>query len=194
MIRFGRARTVALAWALVLSWMVTAAALADDINCNGVDHDDEPPVDLDDPLCQAHQDDEGQPWPSADSYLLYGIHGCAFPLDPNVVDSDDDGLGAGSFVLSFDGQDEHWFVELLCDNCPDHPNADQSDRDDDGRGDACDTCPDGDGVGDQCSDTPGWRGSGPPGCWSGQSPRGPGGWIAVVSLAMALWARRKAEL
>ena len=55
-------------------------------------------------------------------------------------------------------------VEDALDNCPDTPNADQSDVDGDGRGDVCDNCPtdynpdqadsDGDGIGDACDPTP----------------------------------------
>lgn len=44
------------------------------------------------------------------------------PPDPEDVDADGLALGA--------------------DNCPETPNADQADADDDGRGDACDPCPD----------------------------------------------------
>ena len=56
-------------------------------------------------------------------------------------DTDEDGIG------------------LLCDNCPDNANADQTDADGDGAGDACDNCPeanpdqadlDGDRLGDLC--------------------------------------------
>jgi len=40
----------------------------------------------------------------------------------------------------FDADGDGWTDDL--DNCPDDPNADQSDRDGDGVGDVCDSCPD----------------------------------------------------
>ncbi len=41
-----------------------------------------------------------------------------------------------------------------CDNCIAVVNPNQADRDDDGRGDLCDNCPDSDNVGDSCDNCP----------------------------------------
>lgn len=92
--------------------------------------------------------------------------GITDPTDTNG-ETDDDG-GGGEVVdaeipavwtdTSGDG------VPDIYDNCPNHYNPEQEDRDTDGVGDVCDNCPDHynpdqtdslmDGVGDACSETP----------------------------------------
>lgn len=67
--------------------------------------------------------------------------------------------GAKQVSLRY-GSTSHPSRLVFLDNCPDVPNPDQMDSDDDGAGDACDNCPglanggqhdlDGDGLGDAC--------------------------------------------
>lgn len=91
--------------------------------------------------------------------LLVG--GCAF--DPGTLSEDDgsagSGAGSGSSAADTDGDGE---LDIT-DNCANVGNVDQRDHDDDGRGDACDSCPhlmdsgvdgDGDGVGNVCDPHP----------------------------------------
>jgi len=68
-------------------------------------------------------------------------------------------VGIEDLTSDLDGDE----IGDACDNCPNSPNADQSDGDGDGVGDVCDNCPDisnadqadvdGNGVGDACEVT-----------------------------------------
>jgi len=152
-----------LAATCLLTAAIPAPASATDLNCNGLEHDLEPAVDLTDPQCLATLDALGQPYANADHYLLHDLHGCAFPLDSSN-DPDGDGYGSGNVSLIDPGLGVALLVTLVCDscptlfdpfqtdmdgdevgdgcdNCPGTPNEDQIDRDFDARGDDCDRCP-----------------------------------------------------
>jgi hypothetical protein len=143
--------------------LLAGLALADDpqdLNCNGIDVADEPLVDVLDPACSAHTDSHDQVLSSADYYYDYFSFGCQYFLPDLGVDDDDDGLAQGSVDILYSDGTVCRAVNLDCDNCPDHPNQDQADLDDDGVGDACDNClevdnpdqddPDGDRLGSAC--------------------------------------------
>jgi len=94
-----------------------------------------------------------------------------FDQEDLLGDCDDDGILDGADPLPFDFDDDGF--NGLDDNCPDVQN-DQTDTDDDGKGDACDNAPndfnpnqkdaDGDGVGDVADACPDVSGSEPNGC------------------------------
>lgn len=113
--------------------------LAQDLNCNDIGVEDEPSVDLTDPVCAANVDSEGVPFPNADWYYDYGSFGCTWPMID--YDSDEDGLGGGYFDLGDANGQPTLAIFLTCDNCPVDTNPDQTDSDCDGYGDPCDTCP-----------------------------------------------------
>ena len=86
-----------LAALIVLAALVApGGAQAVDLNCNGIEEEVEPLVDLADELCLATTDDDGVPWPNSDYYLQYEDFGCLYPLLP---DNDYDGDGFGSGML-----------------------------------------------------------------------------------------------
>ena len=82
--------------------------------------------------------------------------GCFF-CSMNQEDSDHNGIGDACDYYSDGDRDG---VPDIRDNCPSHPNSDQTDSDGDGIGDVCDNCPlvqnpnqedmDRDGIGDAC--------------------------------------------
>jgi RHS repeat-associated protein len=87
---------------------------------------------------------------------------CNTGCSARYYDADDDGHGVGPAKQRC-GASEHWVTDGT-DNCPEVPNADQTDTDTDGVGNACDNCPsvsnsdqvdvDGDKVGDACDNCP----------------------------------------
>lgn len=129
-------------------------SIMQDLNCNGIDVDDEPPIVVGDD-CD---------YDTNDLYWDYHIWECEYPTDSydddgdllsmgtiNIEDSDNPGLPHGTFALS-------------CDNCGDDFNPEQADIDMDGAGDLCDNChfvmnptqdnSDGDCHGDDCDNCP----------------------------------------
>lgn len=113
-------------------WMFAAgAALAQDVNCNGIHAEDEPLVDVADPVCAANIDPKtGLPFETADRYYDYFTFGCNRLLDDSF-DIDADGFGTGLVVV---GPAQ---TQLVCDNCPSTNNPDQADTNFDGIGNAC---------------------------------------------------------
>ncbi|MFT4976311.1 MAG: hypothetical protein ACI8S6_002207, partial [Myxococcota bacterium] len=136
--------------------LMSALALADDLNCNGVLDGDEALVSFADPDCAA------QGYSSADAYLFYGTFGCRYPIAAYDIDGD----GLVGAVVSFPATDPtpDLVMTLSCDNCEGIFNPKQSDIDEDDVGDECDVClevfdpeqlsSDGDGLGDECDNCP----------------------------------------
>ncbi len=129
-------------------------SISQDLNCNGIDVDDEPEIEV----------SEDCDFDTNDLYWDYHIWECDYPTDSydddgdllsmgtiNIEDSDNPGLPHGTFSLS-------------CDNCGDDFNPEQADIDMDGAGDLCDNChfvmnpmqtnSDGDCHGDDCDNCP----------------------------------------
>jgi uncharacterized protein (TIGR03382 family) len=120
-----------------------------DLNCNGIDFNDEPDIDPPDD-CD---------YDSNDLYWDFFRFECEFPTDN--FDDDGDLLSQGTITIpSGDTSLTSLMVSLACDNCGDDFNPDQADMDADGAGDLCDNCPmvenpmqeasDGDCLGDYC--------------------------------------------
>ena len=63
-----------------------ASGVIQDLNCNGVEVEEEPPVDLADPVCAENLGQEGNPFPNADYYVGYDWFGCAYPVIPTLAD------------------------------------------------------------------------------------------------------------
>ncbi len=132
--------------------------LAQDLNCNGIEFSDEVAVDLSDPLCAANVDEYGVPYASADYYVDYASFGCAYFV--GEMDTDGDGLGAGSITIMDEYGLPELSIQLACDSCPEDFDNTQYDTDCDGVADVCDNCPtqiqvyftnsDGDTLGDCC--------------------------------------------
>lgn len=112
-------------------------ALWQDINCNGVAVEDEPPLDASDPECEAHENRLGESQFSADWYHDIGSFGCMF--DMQGYDADEDGFGAGRLVVETP-DNSPWRVFELCDNCELYSDSWLWDADCDGIGDFCDVC------------------------------------------------------
>jgi hypothetical protein len=114
-----------------------------DFNPDQEDSDDNGTGNACDPDCQdLDEDNECDPDGDVDGHPD-SVDNCPFQQNRNQVDGDD-----------YDD------VGIVCDNCPDHFNPEQADRDNDGVGDICDLCPDtadpsnhdqdGNGIGDAC--------------------------------------------
>lgn len=92
-----------------------ATELTRDMNCNGVDREDEEPVDLTDPLCKKYAEDYGIT--TADGYLDYASFGCRIPLVE--FDTDRDGFSEGTIEVGPQGEPPDRILGLDCENCPD---------------------------------------------------------------------------
>ena len=150
------------------------AALAEDVNCNGIPRAQEQDPSAPGKDC-VHYLANGNsctrltasPTRKCDDYAAPRGGQAASCSDMLAKDSDGDGFGDGcdncpSISNSDQSDSDGDGVGDSCDNCPLTSNADQADRDSDQLGDACDACPgspsltgdqDGDGtpdVGDNC--------------------------------------------
>lgn len=77
-------------------------------------------------------------------HIVHELFYCSGDSDKDLVgDACDDGADR-----DFDG------VQDTIDNCPDSPNSDQLDSDDDGQGDICDFDKDNDGIADHLDNCP----------------------------------------
>lgn len=132
-----------------------------DLNCNGIDQEDEGFINPEHRECANAVRDLGEVGQYRDFYYDYNVFGCSVPiLDGDV---DEDGRAAFSFTIEH-GARREWFGSLRCDNCPRAYNPKQEDGDCDQVGDACDNCPsvpnpdqrdsDGDSLGDLCDPCP----------------------------------------
>lgn len=111
-----------------------------DYNCNGIDVNDEPLVDITDMDCMQNTDPDGNPYESADYYYDYNSFGCTIFMPP-YDDGDLDLLGGGTVSIERpDGLPLPWAQFNMCDNCQEDFNPDQLDVDCDGTGDLCDVC------------------------------------------------------
>ncbi|WP_246814135.1 RICIN domain-containing protein [Ferrimonas balearica] len=134
-------------------WLLERLSQGDDRDGDGIpDDQDRFP---DDPGEWADSDDDGlgdnsDPFPfdpdNDSDGDGFGANDDAFPDDGSEwVDSDGDGQGDNGdpFPLDANNDSDGDGVSGHIDNCPNDANADQSDRDGDGLGDACDSEPDG---------------------------------------------------
>ena len=71
---------------LLTSALLPRAAEATDLNCNGIEWNNEDSVDLGDPVCEATVDDLGEPWPNQDYYFWYEDFGCLYSVVDNDLD------------------------------------------------------------------------------------------------------------
>ena len=128
-----------------------------DRNCNGVNDEDEPLIDITDPECENED-----PALTHGYFYDYRQFGCEHPVSGN--DQDGDLLG-DTPVLIFPSDDAIFPSSRgpVCDNCPQDFNPDQYDIECDGIGDRCDSCPtieddgadqDGDEISDACDNCP----------------------------------------
>jgi Thrombospondin type 3 repeat len=108
-----------------------------DLDCDTLDGSIEQPVDLFDPLC-ASTPSEDAPYPTTDYYYDDKSFGCLYPVAD--LDGDGDLLSAGSVTIEGPNGEPFTTTTLLCDNCGEDYNPDQTDLDCDARGDLCDLC------------------------------------------------------
>jgi hypothetical protein len=140
-----------------------------DLNCNGIDLDDEPLIDNSSTECQNVLDPlTGLPYDNNDFYFDFSSFECEFPTD--AYDVDRDLLGFGTVEIILPGAQNPFATRTLeCDDCENVFNPNQYDWDCEGPffmqpdnvGDLCDSCPyvdgdsaqsnlDGDCFGDFC--------------------------------------------
>jgi hypothetical protein len=157
----------AVLWAAGFERDVTCenADVAQDLNCNGLDVDEERLIDNTPADCQQNVDPRtGQPYDNNDYYFDYSSYVCEYPTDG--YDADSDSLGYATIDVVLPGAQAPFVTRTLeCDRCPDVYDPNQYDWDcedangPDNIGDLCDLCPyvsdnqsnyDGDCFGDAC--------------------------------------------
>ena len=161
----GRLVAQSLLWAMGYTFPAigcTNDTRTQDLNCNGINVEDEDPIDVvNGEECSTNLDTAGLPYENGDYYFDYYRFECVYPTFPGDAptgstydqdvryDGPGDGLGAGTVQITPDGAlfptEEY---ALSCDNCAEDFNHDQRDRDYDVANDACE------GIGDLCDNCP----------------------------------------